>query len=204
MELLGEDANMAEKARKTDRRTLYTQRAIKDALLDILHEKRFDKVTVSDVCRRAEITRDTFYLHYKNLAEVLDEILEEAMADDDPALSGQEAYLWLEHLPTCQRVSSNPKYLPFFKDPSITNYLVERLFQNEVPLRVPEVMQQTGLDELRACLLMRFAVYGSFAVNAELGWKKDALWRSMQDVLTIYTTAGMRAVGEQLGGVQAS
>ena len=47
------------KSRKTDRRTLYTQNAIKDALLEALGEKNFEQITVTDICRRAEITRAT-------------------------------------------------------------------------------------------------------------------------------------------------
>lgn len=53
------------KNRKTDRRTLYTKNVIKDALLDALKEKPFEQITVTDVCRRAEITRATYYLHYQ-------------------------------------------------------------------------------------------------------------------------------------------
>ena len=47
------------KNRKTDRRTLYTRNAIKDALLEALGDKTFEQITVTDVCRRAEITRAT-------------------------------------------------------------------------------------------------------------------------------------------------
>ena len=68
-----------EKKRKTDRRTLYTRSVIKDSLLEALGEKNFDQITVTDVCRRAEITRATYYLHYQSLTEVLDELLLDAL-----------------------------------------------------------------------------------------------------------------------------
>ena len=78
------------KNRKTDRRTLYTKNVIKDALLEALEDKNFEQITVTDVCRRAEITRATYYLHYQSLTEVLDELLGETpkkkqghMEDDD-------------------------------------------------------------------------------------------------------------------------
>ena len=67
------------KTRKTDRRTLYTRNVIKDALLEALGEKNFEQITVTDVCRRAEITRATYYLHYQSLTEVLDELLIDAL-----------------------------------------------------------------------------------------------------------------------------
>lgn len=195
---------MADQTRKTDRRTLYTQRAIKDALLEVIGEKRFDKVTVTDVCRRAEITRATFYLHYKNLAEVLDAILDEALAEDDvPGTQGatdevcQGEAAGLVQLPMCQRVSSNPRYLPLFKDSSVTDYLVERLYQTEGPHHVPELMERTGLPKRQAELLVRFKIFGSFSVNSALGWKKDQEWRDMQDLIGAFCNAGEAGVSRR-------
>ena len=68
-----------QKIRKTDRRTIYTKEAIKDALLGLLSEKEYADVTVADVCRTAELNRGTFYLHYGNIAQVLDELLDDAL-----------------------------------------------------------------------------------------------------------------------------
>ena len=65
--------------RKTDRRTLYTRRVIKDALLELLSETTYEKINVTLLCRQAEITRATFYLHYADLNEVLDEVIGEAL-----------------------------------------------------------------------------------------------------------------------------
>ena len=71
---------MAEKkTRKTDRRTLYTRMVIKDALLNLLAEKEYADVTIADLCREAEINRGTFYLHYSNLHEVLEELFDDAL-----------------------------------------------------------------------------------------------------------------------------
>ena len=57
------------KKRKTDRRTLYTRKVIKEALLELLNEKKFDKISVSQLCQQAEITRTTFYSHYNNISD---------------------------------------------------------------------------------------------------------------------------------------
>ena len=65
--------------RKTDRRTLYTKMVIKDALLELMKEYSFDKITVTAICKTAEITRTTFYLHFNDLTAVVDELLVEAL-----------------------------------------------------------------------------------------------------------------------------
>ena len=66
-------------ARKTDRRTLYTRQVVKDALLELLQKTAYDRINVTMLCRQAEITRATFYLHYEDLNQVLDEVITEAL-----------------------------------------------------------------------------------------------------------------------------
>ena len=39
--------------RKLDRRTRYTRQAIRDTLLELMAEKPFSRVTVTEVCKRA-------------------------------------------------------------------------------------------------------------------------------------------------------
>lgn len=48
------------KRRKTDRRTLYTIRVIKDAFIKLVKEEPYSKVTITQICREADITRSTF------------------------------------------------------------------------------------------------------------------------------------------------
>jgi len=63
---------------RTDRRTRYTRKVIKDAYLELLGEMQPQKVTVTEVCRRAEINRGTFYIHYEDLPQVMEELENEA------------------------------------------------------------------------------------------------------------------------------
>ena len=56
---------------REDRRSRYTRMVVKEALLTLLSEKDYGNITVSDICRTAEISRGTFYLHYSNIPAVL-------------------------------------------------------------------------------------------------------------------------------------
>ena len=53
---------MSEKTRKQDRRTRYTRQTIKDTFLELLKQKSFTKITVTEICKNAAINRGTFYL----------------------------------------------------------------------------------------------------------------------------------------------
>ena len=51
---------------KTDARVRYTLKMLKDSLLRLLEEKPINKITVKEVCERAELNRATFYLHFSD------------------------------------------------------------------------------------------------------------------------------------------
>ncbi len=72
---------MKNKTNVIDRRTRYTQQTIKDSFLSLLKEKPFSKITVTEVCRMSEINRGTFYLHYYDIDDVLDSLLEDVITD---------------------------------------------------------------------------------------------------------------------------
>ena len=66
---------MSEKTRKQDRRTRYTRQTIKETFLELLKQKNFTKITVTEICKISEINRGTFYLHYYDIHDVLADIL---------------------------------------------------------------------------------------------------------------------------------
>ena len=72
---------MSEKAKKQDRRTRYTRQTIKDTFLELLKQKSFTKITVTEICKNAEINRGTFYLHYYDIHDVLSDIFNDMTQD---------------------------------------------------------------------------------------------------------------------------
>ena len=44
-----------------------------EALLALLEKKDFEFITVREICEAAGVNRSTFYLHYENTRELLDE-----------------------------------------------------------------------------------------------------------------------------------
>jgi len=57
-----------------DRRIQRTKKLLRDALITLLKDKSIDKVTPTELCRIADINRNTFYCHYKTPRDLLDEI----------------------------------------------------------------------------------------------------------------------------------
>ncbi len=62
-----------------DMRVVKTRRAIRNALIELAEEKDVDKITVKELCERAEISKPAFYSHYGNIYDVIDEVENEVV-----------------------------------------------------------------------------------------------------------------------------
>ncbi len=47
---------------------------LKESLLELMKEKPVDKITPTELCRHANINRNTFYTHYYSVRDVLEEL----------------------------------------------------------------------------------------------------------------------------------
>jgi AcrR family transcriptional regulator len=56
---------------KTDRRVQRTRQIIRDALVALMLEKSYEKITVQDIIDRANVGRATFYNHYQDKDDLL-------------------------------------------------------------------------------------------------------------------------------------
>lgn len=56
---------------KKDRRTRKTRQLLRDTLLTLLKEKRYEDVSVQDIIARADVARSTFYVHYVDKDDLL-------------------------------------------------------------------------------------------------------------------------------------
>ncbi len=57
-----------------------SRRLIRGALLELLCEKDIADITVTEVVARADLNRSTFYAHYSNLMDVLEELEDDWLA----------------------------------------------------------------------------------------------------------------------------
>ena len=203
---------MNKKTRKTDRRTIYTKNVIKDALLKLMEKKQFDQITVAALCRQAEITRATFYIHYDNLTVVLNELLEDALQTTEHESSNlnsnmlkmldfipsQRNLTTLEQydtlLPICQRIANQPKYRVLFLDESLSAYIIKKIYVTERDKIVPLLINQCHHSRKEADKLYLFVIYGAYEVNKSMHWEKNKEWYQLQGSLIRFILGGLDAL----------
>jgi len=63
-----------------DRRSRRTRRLIAEALIALMVEQRYDRITVQEIIDRADVGRSTFYAHYHDKEDVLTSEFEHVLA----------------------------------------------------------------------------------------------------------------------------
>lgn len=65
--------------KKEYRSAVRSRRLINQAFLELLREKPFEKITVTDIVRRADINRSTFYAHYPDVRGLVEALMDQAV-----------------------------------------------------------------------------------------------------------------------------
>lgn len=91
--------------KKVDRRVIKTRRQLKKGLAALMKEKSVNQITVKELVEEVDINRSTFYLHFKDIQDLLREIEENMEAqikraiEEHPIVSGNEnAFYFIEDM----------------------------------------------------------------------------------------------------------
>lgn len=69
-----------------NRRVRMTKKLIKDAYLELLETNPSEKISVTDICRKADVNRSTFYMYYEDPI-ILRQDIENDLMEQIPVLS---------------------------------------------------------------------------------------------------------------------
>ena len=133
---------------KQDERYYVADEAIRDAFLLILKEKDLNKISVSDIIKRAGIVRSTFYNHYENIPALVTAIEDKTIEDIFSLMNtfhpqNDWAICNSYYLTICQYVMKNPLLAGLLRNPgedtffekaiTMFHHYVRQVAQNTAP-----------------------------------------------------------------------
>lgn len=191
---------------KTDRRSQKTIGAIQNTVLQLMCSRRMDEIKIVDLCMAADINRTTFYLHYKNIAEVLKSLLNDMAAqiyDGETDADGTvKIYGTLEFLNACAEALDRYEFFGSFvqKSPdadyfltNLKNVLSEKIYAH--------LGRLYGAEAENAKHIIRFLTGGVLDVYVE--WLKSGKPVPLDSILQVcapMVSAGKEILDKMAGG----
>ena len=191
-----------------------TRMLLKEGFLSCLANNSFESVTVTSLCKASSITRSTFYLHYCNIMEIVDDLVDDAIAysklgmlDNNNlqiiaktlsaasnSVSLRKAYdSIIDRLPLCQRIIRHKKYLPLFLDEQISEYVLQRIIGSEKDRQGLVMAEALGISFDVGVSVFVFLVHGLYAINKEYKWTQSDEWLEAQKVIFELVYRGLQS-----------
>ncbi len=82
-----------------------------DALVALLEHKKFNDISIMEVCEKAGVNRSTFYAHYENLYDLLKETQERAVSDFSASFGATLSSADLSEMTPDELIFITPQYL---------------------------------------------------------------------------------------------
>ena len=181
-----------------DRRVRKTRQQLRHCLSVLLKEKKIQDITVRELTDMADLNRGTFYLHYKDVFDLLEKIEEELLMELNTALSKRQ--------PEEQRKKPSLLFADVFQCVEDNSDMVEILmgdngdlnFSNQVRSVVREKCLRDWLTTINNENASAFEAYYSFIVSGCLGLVMYWLQSGRKE-----TPAEMAKITEQIitGGI---
>lgn len=73
--------------KKEDRRIRITKLAIRESLIELMQQYPISKISVKMICESADINRSTFYAHYTNQVDLLNQLQQEVLSGIQESIS---------------------------------------------------------------------------------------------------------------------
>ena len=190
---------------KIDRRILFTKGLIKEAFLELKKSSSLADIKVTDLCERAGIGRGTFYRHYRNMTEVLDEVLDDAFSQSSSlarhlvsremrtagACSGCD-------MPFCQFVRENKHYSGIFLDESLTRIVLDKMVEGQKGVYLRAMRGICDLSEGELADLLYFQSSGCLSAVRRCINASPEEWARTQAAIDNFILGGLAASTRRL------
>lgn len=182
-----------------DRRVGRTRRALKEALLELIRERGYEKVSIREVTERANVGRSTFYSHFASKEDLLFDGFDEWLLSraesgaEDEAEEGADRFRF--SLPFLHHIGDQRRFFEAFigraagaRIRSMTLEILSEVVRHELDRIVPERSDDARLAEARVQLLV-----GAFMGLASW-WVDDACRTPVEEVDDAFQSMALEGI----------
>lgn len=181
---------------KTDRRIRKTKAQLLQSLMTLMLEKDIKDISVKELSDLADINRGTFYLHYYDTSDVLDDILNEILKETagviDHVLCPSQRTENCSY-PFCDRLQSSGRYQALFLDDTISARIIEKMSENTKEDYVTWLMSHSLLTFQEAEAIFYFQMNGCLAINKVMLRNHCPDWKQIQQTIDRFIRAGLES-----------
>ncbi len=173
-----------------DLRIQRTRQFIRDAFLELLERKQFEKIRVTDITEAAMVNRSTFYRHYRDkydLADCLQEEMIETFNTLASTMTGETLLTYLVDGAPLPHIMSLLTYVE--QHPAFFRIMASRGFYDRIGTRVSETVKATFPHIRENALADR---YGECVITAIFSsiierWLEDGMAEGKEDIALLLT-----------------
>lgn len=169
---------------RTDPRIVRTRRMLRDALVELLEEMDVEKISVNRLAERATINRVTFYLHYRDIPDMMEKMADEMIEDlrailQSPAARqspAQQAEGWPLMVNLLEHIAENFRFYKVILTTRRTTVFTEKFLKLLTDMVVERIDSPEGEANLAALGIQRDVVvwYGSSAlIGTIISWLRN-------------------------------
>lgn len=160
-----------------DTRVLKTQRALKDAVLELLKSHVYDDVDVTMIVHKAGVTRSTFYNHFSDKNALLDELITGKMQELEAAYRAPfitTRPFILSRLPASEvelfdNILKNADYYSTIFNSNLSALIERRMVDSFKKINLEEINVKD--DFVRSDLIAGYLAYGTVGLITE--WVRE-------------------------------
>jgi AcrR family transcriptional regulator len=179
---------------KNDRRSQRTRHLLSAALVELIREKDYNTITVSDIIGRANVGRSTFYAHYRDKDDLLVGELDRVIELLSQRIPGQEEIPYFPSLGLFRHVGEEHElYRALLWTPGID--LLIKHMQKSLSQRIEQGLQKSGREfEVPIPILASFMA-GSFLTLLKW-WMETKMIYSPEEMDEIFRKLTMAGIQE--------
>lgn len=147
-----------------DRRIQKTRQIIMKTFMELMSEKKFEKITINEIADRANINRGTIYLHYIDKYDLLDKCIETYIAQLFQHCSGKpnqkenptntvlrNTFEYLQENFKHYKILLTNEGVPLFRNQ--LNKIISQMLNNQVNCKTKDISMQVKIQFLTSAIV---------------------------------------------------